>query len=67
VLEKSPTRTENTQRNHFFASVLALVKLERLRLSQNLSHFSIKSRLYLVAVKASFSQILKLKAQLEPA
>lgn len=66
ALEKLPTRTENTQRNHFFASVLALVKLERLRLSQNFSHFSIKSRLYLAAVKASFSEIVKLKAQLGP-
>lgn len=31
-LEKSPTRTETTQQNHFFASVCAYVKLEGLKL-----------------------------------
>ena len=38
-LEKSPTRRERTQRNHFFASICAYVKLERIRLKTKLNHW----------------------------
>jgi hypothetical protein len=41
-LEKSPTRTPTTQRNHFFASLCAYIKLERLRLGSGLNHFALK-------------------------
>lgn len=66
-LEKSPTRTETTQRNHLFASLCAYVKLERLKLKTKLSHFALKSKLYLSAVKSAYRELVKLKKQLATA
>lgn len=63
-LEKSPARTHRTQTNHLFASICAYVKLERLRLSQHLNHFALKSRLYLKAMQAAFAELTGLKKQL---
>jgi IS4 transposase len=61
---KSPTRVVRTQTNHFFASIYAFVKLERLRIAKQMNHFSLKSRLYLNAIKASFEELNQLQAQL---
>lgn len=66
-LEKSPTRTETTQRNHLFASLCAYVKLERLKIKTKRSHFALKSKLYLSAVKSAYSELVKLKEQLAAA
>ena len=55
--EKSPTRTERTQQNHLFASMLAYVKLEKLKFINNMNHFALKSKLYIVAVKAAFKEL----------
>ena len=66
-LEKSPTRLEHTQRNHFFASVCAYVKLERLRLKTKLNHFALKGKLYVSALKAAHEEFVKLKSQLSTA
>lgn len=66
-LEKSPTRTETTQRNHLFASLCAYVKLERLKIKTKLSHFALKSKLYLSAVKSAYSEFVKFKEQLAAA
>ena len=62
-LEKSPTRTETTQQNHFFASVCAYVKLERLKLKQGVNHFALKSKIYLSALKSAYAELVKLKPQ----
>ena len=66
-LEKSPTRTETTQRNHLFASLCAYIKLERLRIKTKQSHFALKSKLYLSAVQSAFSELVKLKELLAAA
>jgi Transposase DDE domain len=66
-LEKSPTRTETTQRNHLFASLCAYVKLERLKIKTKLSHFALKSKLYLSAVKSAYTEFVKLKKELATA
>jgi len=66
-LEKSPTRTEATQRNHLFASLCAYVKLERLKINTKLNHFALKSKLYLSAVKSAYAELVKLKEQLATA
>jgi len=63
-LEKSPTRTETTQRNHLFASLGAYVKLERLKIKTKLNHFALKSKLYLSAVRSAYAELVKLKEQL---
>ncbi len=62
-LEKSPTRTPTTQRNHFFASLCAYVKLEALKLKTGIGQFTIKSKIYLSALKAAYAELVKLNPQ----
>jgi hypothetical protein len=62
-LEKSPTRTELTQRNHFFASLCAYVKLEGLKIKSGLNHFALKSKIYLSALKSAYAELEKLEPQ----
>lgn len=60
--EKSPTRTVRTQTNHVFASLLAYVKLEQMRLTTHKNHFAMKAQLYLKAIKSAFQELQLLKA-----
>jgi DDE superfamily endonuclease len=62
-LEKSPTRTTTTQRNHLFASLCAYVKLEALKIKTGVGHFSLKSKIYLSALKAAYAEVVKLNPQ----
>jgi hypothetical protein len=58
---KSPTRTLQTQTNHLFASILAYVKLERLKFANKMSHFALKAKIYQQALKAAFKELTILK------
>lgn len=58
---KSPTILPHTQSNHFFASIVAFVKLEIYRTSTQLNHFAIKGKLYQAALSSAFRQLLALK------
>lgn len=60
-LEKSPTRTETTQRNHFFASLCAYVKLESLKIKTGANHYALKSKIYLAALKTAYQELVKLE------
>jgi len=62
-LEKSPTRTPTTQRNHLFACLCAYVKLEALKIKTGVGHFTIKSKIYLSALKAAYAELVKLNPQ----
>lgn len=62
LLGKSPTKMESTQCNHIFASMLAFVKLERLKVKERLNHFALKAKLYLKMVKAAFDELNRLQA-----
>jgi hypothetical protein len=62
-LEKSPTRTPTTQRNHLFASLCAYVKLEALKIKTGVGHFTIKSKIYLSALKTAYAEVVKLNPQ----
>jgi hypothetical protein len=62
-LEKSPTRTTTTQRHHLFASLCAYVKLEALKIKTGVGHFTIKSKIYLSALKAAYAEVVKLNPQ----
>ncbi len=62
-LEKSPTRTTTTQRNHLFASLCTYVKLEALKLKTGVGHFTLKSKSYLSALKAAYAELVKLNPQ----
>lgn len=60
-LQKSPTRRPSTQRSHLFASILAFVKLESLKLSTRLNHYAIKQRIYLRALVKAMDELHQLK------
>ena len=66
-LEKSPTRTETTQRNHLFASLCAYIKLEKLKIKTKLNHFALKTKLYQAALQTAYAELVKLKSQLADA
>ena len=54
---KSPTKTPDTQANHFFAAVLAYIKLEVLKLKCGAGHFRLKAQLYLAGLKAMHQEL----------
>lgn len=60
-LEKSPGKTVNTQKNHFFASLCGYVKLEMLKFSSTLNHFALKAKIYISALRSAFSELQKLQ------
>lgn len=62
-LEKSPTKNETTQRNHLFASICAYIKLEGLKRKTKTSPFSLKSKIYVAALKSAYAELVKLKQQ----
>ena len=59
---KSPTETPDTQANHFYASMLAYIKLEALKLKCSVGHFQLKAKLYLAGLKAMQQQLNNLAA-----
>lgn len=60
-LEKSPTKTVNTQKNHFFASLCGYIKLEMFKISSKLNHFALKAKIYISALRSAFSELQKLQ------
>ena len=60
-LEKSPTRTEQTQCNHIFSCIYAFVKLEALSLKYHLNHFALKYKLLIKANRVAFQELQKLR------
>ena len=56
-IAKSPTRTLITQSNHLFASILAYVKLEKLKFANKMNHFALKTKIYNAALKAAFKEL----------
>lgn len=59
-LAKSPTQTEGTQTNHFFAALCGFVKLEMLKVDARLNHFALKQKLYIRALQTAFSTLREL-------
>jgi hypothetical protein len=62
-LEKSPTRTTTTQRNHLFSSLCAYLKLESTKWRTKLNHFALKSKIYQSALQAAYKELVKLHPQ----
>lgn len=60
-LEKSPTKLENSQSNHIFATMIAWTKLEMLSKKQQTNHFDLKAQLYAKAIKSAFSILQQFK------
>ena len=59
---KSPTKTIDTQANHFFPSILAYIKLEHLTRCLGIGHFRLKAQLYLRGLKATHYALTKMAA-----
>ena len=59
---KSPTKLPHTQNNHFFASLVAFLKLEIYRTATHLNHFAWKGKLYQAALASAYQQLQLFKA-----
>jgi hypothetical protein len=57
ALEKMPAKTQNAQANHIFASMLALMKLECLKLATKKNHYQLKRTILVQALKTAWQQI----------
>lgn len=57
ALAKSPARTVVAQANHFFASILAVFKMETLKMKHSLNHFALKAKLHARALKIAFAEL----------
>ncbi len=62
ALAKSPTKRPLTQSNHFFASLVAFIKLEAYRASTRLNHFALRGKLYQAALARAFDHLQAFKA-----
>ena len=56
-LAKSPTQTEKTQTNHFFAALCGYIKLEMMKVETKTNHFALKTKLYVNALQSAFSTL----------
>jgi len=63
-LEKSPTRTPRSQKNHLFSAIIGYCKLELLKIKTCLNHFALKYKLIMKANQAAYLELKKLR---EPA
>jgi DDE superfamily endonuclease len=61
ALEKMPAKTQNAQANHVFASMVAQVKLECVKLATKKNHYQLKRNILIHALKSAWSQINELK------
>jgi len=57
---KSPTQTEVSQKSHFIASIMAFIKLEKLRTRTQHNHFSLKKLLFVNATQAAWLKLIEL-------
>jgi hypothetical protein len=56
-LAKSPTQTETTQTNHFFAALCGYIKLEMLKVETKTNHFALKTKLYVNALQSAYQTL----------
>lgn len=61
-LAKSPTQTVTTQSNHVFMSIVAVFKLECLKMQHHLNHFALRAKLLMTATQQAYEQLLALRA-----
>ncbi len=58
-----------TQTNHFFASLHAYIKLEKLKLKTNMNHFNrfaLKTKIYTSALHSAFTELKALQTNAAP-
>lgn len=59
---KSPAHGVRTKANHLFASIVAVSKLEALKIRTKLNHFALRANLYLKATRIAFDELRVLRA-----
>jgi hypothetical protein len=59
---KSPARRIVSQANHIFASIVAVFKMEKLKMDTHLNHFALKAKLYVNAIHAAYDELKILQA-----
>ena len=62
ALAKSPTRTVTTQNNHVFMSIVAVFKLECLKLKHKLNHFALRAKIFITATQQAYAELQILRA-----
>jgi len=62
ALGKSPTQTRTTQNNHVFLSIVAVFKLECLKMRHRLNHFALRAKLFITATQQAYRQLQALRA-----
>ena len=60
-LAKSPTQTVTTQSNHVFMSIVAVFKLECLKMQHHLNHFALRAKLLMTATQQAYAQLQALR------
>jgi len=63
ALEKMPAKLPESQSNHIFASMLAQVKLEALKINTKQNHYALKKNILIEALKTAWKIIQELKEQ----
>lgn len=53
---------EVSQSNHIFSSIIAVFKMECLKISNDINHFALRSKLYHKAIKTAFDELQVLKS-----
>ena len=48
---------------HLVASIMAYIKLEKLKFVNKMNHFALKNKIYIQALKAAFNELTDLKQQ----
>jgi hypothetical protein len=61
ALSKSPARRLNAQSNHIFASIVAVFKMECLKVQTKMNHFALKAKLYMKAIRSAFDELQQLQ------
>ena len=59
---KSPAHRARTQANHLFASIVAVTKLEALKIQTKLNHFALRAKRYLKTTRIAFDELQVLRA-----
>ena len=62
ALGKAPVRRVRTQNNHIFSALYAVFKLECLKIKYHFNHFTLRSKIYLKALKSAYDELQLLKA-----
>ncbi len=61
ALEKMPAKMPCSQANHIFASMLAQVKLEALKIATKKNHYALKKQILIESLKAAWKHLQELK------